>query len=101
MPTYEYKCDECENTFEEMHGIDDRVQSCPRCGGKVRRLFHPVGIIFKGSGFYKTDSRASSDNGGDRTRPDKKSEKPKKTEDKDSKDKAESAQKKDDAGSSS
>lgn len=64
MPTYEYKCIECSDVFEEMHGMNETVESCPRCGGKVRRLFSPVGIIFKGSGFYKTDSRSASDNGG-------------------------------------
>ena len=69
MPTYEYKCTECNDVFEMMHGIEEQVESCPECGGKVRRLFHPVGIIFKGSGFYKTDSRKSSDNGGKKTSP--------------------------------
>ncbi len=62
MPTYEYKCLDCSDVFETVHGMNESVESCPSCGGKVRRLFHPVGIIFKGSGFYKTDSRAS-DNG--------------------------------------
>ncbi|MBC7252923.1 MAG: hypothetical protein H5T72_03005 [Actinobacteria bacterium] len=62
MPTYEYKCLDCSDVFETVHGVNESVDNCPRCGGKVRRLFHPVGIIFKGSGFYKTDSRAS-DNG--------------------------------------
>jgi putative FmdB family regulatory protein len=76
MPTYEYKCSACGHTFEEMHGIDDRVDRCPSCGGVVRRLFHPVGIIFKGSGFYKTDSRGSSDNGGKKTSPARAEKKP-------------------------
>jgi len=69
MPTYEYKCIECSDVFEEMHGVNETVDSCPRCGGRVRRLFHPVGIIFKGSGFYKTDSRSASDNGGNGASP--------------------------------
>lgn len=64
MPTYEYRCKRCDNLFEEVHGVDDRVESCPLCGGEVRRVFHPVGIIFKGPGFYSTDSRSPSDNGG-------------------------------------
>lgn len=62
MPTYEYKCLECSDVFETVHGVNESLENCPRCGGRVRRLFRPVGIIFKGSGFYKTDSRAS-DNG--------------------------------------
>ena len=70
MPTYDYKCIECDDVFEVTHGMNDTVESCPRCGGRVRRLFRPVGIIFKGSGFYKTDSRAASDNGG-KSRPEK------------------------------
>lgn len=70
MPTYDYKCIECDDVFEVTHGMNDTVESCPRCGGMVRRLFRPVGIIFKGSGFYKTDSRAASDNGG-KNRPEK------------------------------
>lgn len=71
MPTYDYKCTDCDNEFETTHGIDDTVENCPDCGGKVRRLFHPVGIIFKGSGFYKTDSRSASDNGGGKPAPEK------------------------------
>lgn len=100
MPTYEYKCGECDNTFEEMHGVDERVQSCPECGGKVRRLFHPVGIIFKGSGFYSTDSRRSSDNGGDGTSP-KKKEKVKQAEDKVAESQEPAMPEKSDTGSSS
>lgn len=60
MPRYEYKCNECGKSFEITHGIDDNVESCEFCGGGVRRLFHPVGIVFKGSGFYSTDSRSAS-----------------------------------------
>jgi len=71
MPTYEYKCDECGHTFEEFHGVDEKVDDCPRCGNEVRRVFHPVGIIFKGSGFYKTDTRDASDNGGKKPSPGK------------------------------
>lgn len=57
MPRYEYKCRECDASFEVVHGIHDTVESCEKCGGKVRRVFHPVGIVFKGSGFYATDSK--------------------------------------------
>ena len=66
MPFYDYKCEHCGDVFEKMHGIGETVESCPSCGGKVRRLFHPVGVIFKGSGFYKTDYRDASGNGGNR-----------------------------------
>ena len=57
MPRYDYKCKKCHRTFEVTHGIDDTVKSCDECGGDVRRVFHPVGIVFKGSGFYATDSK--------------------------------------------
>lgn len=60
MPRYEYKCKKCDKSFEETHGINDTVESCKFCGGEVRRVFHPVGIVFKGSGFYATDARNSS-----------------------------------------
>jgi putative FmdB family regulatory protein len=86
MPTYDYKCADCCDVFETTHGVDETVESCPGCGGKVRRLFHPVGIIFKGSGFYKTDSRSASDNGGDKTGPEKIEKELEKVKDKDPKD---------------
>lgn len=57
MPRYEYKCKKCDRNFEVTHGINDRVEECEKCGGEVRRVFHPVGIVFKGSGFYATDSK--------------------------------------------
>lgn len=57
MPRYEYKCKKCNKSFEALHGVDDQVDACKHCGGKVRRVFHPVGIVFKGPGFYATDSR--------------------------------------------
>ncbi len=64
MPTYEYKCCSCGRRFEVFHGVDESVESCEACGARdVRRVFHPVGVIFKGSGFYVTDSRGG--NGGD------------------------------------
>ncbi len=56
MPTYGYKCRECETEFDVFQKISDGpVEKCPQCGGPVKRVFHPVGIIFKGSGFYTTD----------------------------------------------
>lgn len=57
MPRYEYKCKKCHKSFEAVHGIHDNVEKCEYCGGPVRRVFHPVGIVFKGSGFYATDSK--------------------------------------------
>jgi putative FmdB family regulatory protein len=58
MPIYEYECQSCGRRFELLqHFSDDPVESCPECGGSVRRLIQPVGIIFKGSGFYVTDNR--------------------------------------------
>lgn len=57
MPCYEYKCKKCEKRFEVVHGFDDNVEECEFCGGPVRRVFYPVGIVFKGPGFYATDSR--------------------------------------------
>jgi putative FmdB family regulatory protein len=60
MPRYEYKCKKCDRNFEVVHGIDDNVEACESCGGEVRRVFHPVGIVFKGSGFYATDAKKPS-----------------------------------------
>lgn len=57
MPRYEYKCKKCGENFDVVHGINDKVDSCVSCGGEVRRVFHPVGIVFKGSGFYATDAK--------------------------------------------
>ena len=56
MPTYGYKCKKCANKFDVIQKMSDKpVTDCPECGGPVHRVFHPVGIIFKGSGFYTTD----------------------------------------------
>jgi putative FmdB family regulatory protein len=58
MPIYEYECTACAHRFERKQSMSDEpVRACPRCGGVPRRLFSPVGIIFKGSGFYITDNR--------------------------------------------
>src|SRR3989304_4761 len=60
MPTYEYKCTSCGNRFERRQRIkDDPLNDCPLCDGQVRRVVFPVGIVFKGSGFYVTDNRKS------------------------------------------
>ena len=61
MPVYEYECTNCHFHFERRQHISDApIQVCPECAGEVRRVFHPVGIIFKGSGFYATDNRRGS-----------------------------------------
>jgi putative FmdB family regulatory protein len=57
LPRYEYKCKTCGKTFEAVHGVNDKIEECQFCGKEVRRVFHPIGIVFKGSGFYATDSR--------------------------------------------
>ena len=64
MPTYEYACGECGERLEAVQKFtDDPLTVCPACGGKLRKLFSPVGIVFKGSGFYRNDSRVSASNG--------------------------------------
>jgi len=66
MPLYEYACDACGLRFERIqHFSDAPLQTCPECEGPVRRVIHPVGIIFKGSGFYVTDNCAKSSTLGD------------------------------------
>jgi putative FmdB family regulatory protein len=58
MPLYVYKCNNCENQFEVRQRFsDDPLTVCPECEGDIRRVINPVGIVFKGSGFYVTDSR--------------------------------------------
>ena len=75
MPTYGYHCPRCQADFEVSQRMtDDSGADCPRCGTPGRRLFFPAGIVFKGSGFYKTDSRRSSTasvNGGGSSTPSK------------------------------
>jgi putative FmdB family regulatory protein len=59
MPTYEFACTRCGNRFEVFQRIEDGpLTTCEACGGPLRKVFHPAGIVFKGSGFYATDSRA-------------------------------------------
>jgi putative FmdB family regulatory protein len=61
MPLFEYQCEECGVRFERLQRKRDvYLKHCPECGGSVRRLIQPPGIIFKGSGFYVTDNRRSS-----------------------------------------
>ncbi|MFW6074612.1 MAG: FmdB family zinc ribbon protein [Chloroflexota bacterium] len=61
---YDYQCDDCGYRFEVRQSFhDDPLTSCPKCTGVVRRVIHPTGVIFKGSGWYITDSRSSGSNG--------------------------------------
>jgi putative FmdB family regulatory protein len=61
MPTYVYACDSCGTQFERFQSFkDEPLRTCPSCASAVRRVFQPVGIVFKGSGWYVTDSRKSS-----------------------------------------
>ena len=61
MPTYQYACTECGHAFEQFQSFsDDALTVCPECDGRLRKVFNAVGVVFKGSGFYRTDSRASS-----------------------------------------
>ena len=61
MPTYQYLCTECGHAFEQFQSFsEDTLTVCPECSGKLRKLFNAVGVVFKGSGFYRTDSRAAS-----------------------------------------
>lgn len=61
MPLYEYECRKCGVRFERRQSFSEEpVRTCPECGGQVQRLVQPVGIVFKGSGFYVTDNRSSS-----------------------------------------
>ncbi|OXE35524.1 MAG: hypothetical protein CGW95_13335 [Phenylobacterium zucineum] len=57
MPTYSYKCKNCEHAFDVQQAFtDESLTKCPECGGELRKVFGQVGVTFKGSGFYRTDS---------------------------------------------
>jgi putative FmdB family regulatory protein len=61
MPTYQYACTDCGHAFEQFQSFsDDALTVCPECEGRLRKLFNAVGVVFKGSGFYRTDSRSGS-----------------------------------------
>jgi putative FmdB family regulatory protein len=61
VPTYQYACTECDHRFEAVQAFtDDSLTVCPVCGGQLRKVYGSVGVVFKGSGFYRTDSRAAS-----------------------------------------
>src|SRR3954454_14210057 len=61
VPTYQYSCTECGHFFEAVQSFsDESLTVCPECDGRLRKVFNAVGVVFKGSGFYRTDSRGSS-----------------------------------------
>lgn len=69
MPTYEYACADCGHDLEAVQSFsDDPLTVCPECGGTLRKVFGNVGVVFKGSGFYRTDSRKSADSGSSATK---------------------------------
>jgi putative FmdB family regulatory protein len=72
VPTYQYACTECGHAFDQFQSFsDDALTQCPECQGRLRKIFNAVGVVFKGSGFYRNDSRdkkssaVSSDNKSD------------------------------------
>ena len=77
MPTYEYRCEKCGEQFEVFQSFSDRaLRRHPDCGGPLEKVLHPRGIVFKGSGFYVTDSRAKSSSSSDSGDSNGSSEKP-------------------------
>jgi putative FmdB family regulatory protein len=69
MPTYEYACTACGDRTEVVQSISDApLTTCTVCGGQLRKVFSPVGIVFKGSGFYRTDSRGKPKSDGDKAK---------------------------------
>jgi putative FmdB family regulatory protein len=108
MPTYEYACKKCGEHLEVVQSFTDPPKKrCPKCRGQLRKVFSPVGISFKGSGFYKTDSRPKSkESTGSGTKADSSSSKPdssatKSDSSKSESSKSESSGSKSDAGGSS
>lgn len=61
MPTYSYACTECGHTLDAVQAFtEDALTTCPQCSGRLRKLFNSVGVVFKGSGFYRNDSREAA-----------------------------------------
>ena len=72
MPTYQYACKECGHAFDQAQSFsDDALTECPECDGRLRKVFNAVGVVFKGSGFYRTDSRNGGSNGNGSGSPEK------------------------------
>ncbi|MFF0870126.1 FmdB family zinc ribbon protein [Nonomuraea sp. NPDC003560] len=75
MPTYQYACNDCGEQLEVVQKFtDDALTVCPNCQGNLRKVFSAVGIVFKGSGFYRTDNRSSSTSSASSTTPSKPAE---------------------------
>jgi putative FmdB family regulatory protein len=65
VPTYSYACTECDHRFDAVQSFsDDSLTVCPACGGRLRKVFSAVGVVFKGGGFYRTDSRSGGSSAG-------------------------------------
>jgi putative FmdB family regulatory protein len=65
LPTYQYRCTECDHAFEQFQSFtDDALTVCPVCSGRLRKVFNAVGVVFKGSGFYRNDSRGKDASSG-------------------------------------
>jgi putative FmdB family regulatory protein len=80
VPTYQYACTACGEQLEAVQSFSDpSLTECPACGGQLRKVFSAVGVVFKGSGFYKTDSRSAAKSG-DSTSGETKKAEPAKTE---------------------
>ncbi|MFE0384687.1 FmdB family zinc ribbon protein [Streptomyces bungoensis] len=70
MPTYQYQCTECGEGLEAVQKFtDDALTECPSCGGRLKKVFSAVGIVFKGSGFYRNDSRGSTSSSSPASKP--------------------------------
>jgi putative FmdB family regulatory protein len=70
VPTYQYACTACGEQLEAVQSFSDApLTECPSCGGALRKVFSAVGVVFKGSGFYKTDSRSSGKSGSTDSKP--------------------------------
>jgi putative FmdB family regulatory protein len=75
MPIYDYRCDHCGHAFSAVQSYQDKpLEKCPNCGKKPRRIIGPPAIVFKGSGWYKTDSRPAAKTEGESAKPDTKTE---------------------------
>lgn len=81
MPTYHYRCKSCAHEFDQFQKFaEDPLTVCPECGEEIRRVIQPVGVVFKGSGWYITDSRPKSSDSNGAKPDDKPAEKAEKTE---------------------
>ncbi len=75
MPTYQYACTECDHSFDQVQSFaDSSLTECPECRGRLRKLFNAVGVVFKGSGFYRNDSRPTSSESSSESKSDSKSD---------------------------